>query len=237
MLSDAAVKAIQDSVEAKEIFIEGRPYATREVYIPPDDPLPDTLTIHTLTGIVDFISKATTGQPIAAVHVLSCTEVRVIGPLRGRKQCRPIYARAIVAGSSKFRFDQYQPAEDFVIGLQSGFVDSDARKQVLSLAGNLRDEAVQQVGDDGVTQTVTVRKGVSLAQAAVVPNPVYLAPYRTFGEIAQPESPFIFRVKRQENGLPQLALYETADRSWELTAIKLIRQFLQDAMPDVPIIA
>lgn len=31
--------------------------------------------------------------------------------------------------------------------------------------------------------------------------------------------------------------YETADRSWELKAIKLIRQFLQDAMPDVPIIA
>lgn len=236
MLSDAAVKAIQDSVETKQIQIGEIQYATREVFIPPDDPLPDVLTLHTLTGLVDYISVQA-GITIEAVHVLSCTEVRIIGPIEGRARKRPVYARAVVAGSSRFRFDQYQPAEEFVIGLQSGFVDSDARRQVLALAGNLRDEAVQQVGDDGVTQTVTVRKGVSLAQAAVVPNPVYLAPYRTFGEVEQPESPFIFRVKRKDSELPQVALYETADRSWELKAIKLIRQFLQDAMPDVPIIA
>lgn len=236
MISDAAVKAIQDSVETKEILISGESYTTREVFIPPDDPLPDVLTLHTLTGLVDFINvKASIG--VEAIHVLSCTEVRVIGSIEGRTRKRPVYVRAVVAGSSKFRFDQYLPAEDFVIGLQSGFVDSDGRKQVLSLAGNLRDEAVQQVGDDGVTQTVTVRKGVSLAQAAVVPNPVFLAPYRTFGEIEQPESPFIFRVKRKDGELPQVALFETADRGWELKAIKLIRQFLQDAMPDVPIIA
>lgn len=42
---------------------------------------------------------------------------------------------------------------------------------------------------------------------------------------------------RKDGELPQVALFETADRGWELKAIKLIRQFLQDAMPDVPIIA
>lgn len=239
MLSDPTLQAIKDSVETKLIEIDGVAYATRQVYLPPvepDDPMPDTLTLHTLSGVVEFAQLAVNANRIEAIHVLEPNDVRVLGPLEGSARKRPLYARAVVR-DSKFPFGSFQSIEDFVIGVQAAFLDTTARAELLAYVGNVRDEVVRTSEDDGVTQIATVKKGVSMQTPRPVPNPVKLAPFRTFVEIAQPESAFILRLKRKEGELPMVALFETADRGWEIEAIKLIRQFLADALPEVPIIA
>jgi hypothetical protein len=62
-----------------------------------------------------------------------------------------------------------------------------------------------------------------------VPNPVVLAPFRTFPEIKQPESKFIFRM---QSG-PRAALYEADGGAWRNEAMSGIKEYLQDMLADV----
>ena len=106
--------------------------------------------------------------------------------------------------------------------LQSGIADNDDKKLLLKFTGLIQEEAVKKTGDDGVSQAVTIKTGVATVGDAVVPNPVILAPYRTFPEIEQVESKFIFRM--QEG--PYAALYEADGGAWKNEAMRRIKEYL-----------
>ena len=61
-----------------------------------------------------------------------------------------------------------------------------------------------------------------MAMEMVVPNPVLLKPYRTFIEVQQPESAFIFRM---QDG-PRAALFEADGGAWRIEAMENIRAYL-----------
>lgn len=63
----------------------------------------------------------------------------------------------------------------------------------------------------------------------VVPNPVTLAPYRTFVEVKQPESKFVFRMRKSEEG-PQAALFEADGGAWKIEAMQRVKEFLEDKL-------
>lgn len=65
---------------------------------------------------------------------------------------------------------------------------------ILSLLSHMSVDQSVKSDDNGVTQTVQVRKGVSFVENQRVRPIVKLAPYRTFQEVTQPESEFVFRV-------------------------------------------
>lgn len=67
----------------------------------------------------------------------------------------------------------------------------------------------------------------SLAKAKA-PNPVTLRPYRTFSEVEQPSSEFIFRI----NQLANMALFEADGGKWRLDAINNIANYLKEELAD-----
>ncbi|HKX31347.1 MAG TPA: hypothetical protein VJ302_26920 [Blastocatellia bacterium] len=234
-----AVQAIKDSVKTELIIGEGADsFFNRPVHLPPAEPTPNPLRVHTLQGLVDFVTSEGEGYGVS-LHIVDHKAVRAIGALAGRHQQRPIYAEAHLLGEPKFPFDRFLPAEDFIIKLQTAFSPSDETRLLLSLIGNLRDESVKTVGDDGISQAVTVKKGVSLVQEAPVPNPIRLAPFRTWAEIDQPSSLYVLRLRRVEGELPQVALFETGDSAWQLEAIESTKAFLLAKLGEtkIPIIA
>ena len=81
-----------------------------------------------------------------------------------------------------------------------------------------------QVDDDGVTQTVSSASGVVLVKEEKIPNPVTLAPFRTFSEIEQPESSFVLRV----NDRGRVGLFEADGGSWRNTAMLRIKEYLDN---------
>ena len=97
------------------------------------------------------------------------------------------------------------------------------------MAGNITSEAKVQTMDDGVSQDVTVKKGIQKEGWEMVPNPVSLAPYRTFSEVDQPESNFVLRVKA--NG-PTCALYEADGGAWKAAAMHNIAAYLAYRLND-----
>lgn len=233
---DPIVEAIKRSVGVETIPLEGKTYTSAKLELPPAEPLPGTVKIHTLTGLIEFVNSVVNKPDVSAIHVVSHNDVRVLGKIEGRHRLRATFAQAL-ASNQRFPFDQYIAAEDFVIKLQSAFVKTPLRDQLLAIIGSLKDESVRAANDDGITQTVTTRKGVSLGQETVVPNPVFLAPFRTFAELEQPESAYILRLKRKEGELPFVALFETGDQKWEIETIGQIREFLSEKITDLPIIA
>jgi hypothetical protein len=195
-------------------------------------PKAETLAINTLTGIVDYSPESA-----QMLHVVGHKRVDVL-----EKQfsdswlTRSTYLTA-VHESPVFRFGQFMNVEDFIIALQSMFVQDENTAAILKIVGNIKDEAVNQYSDDGVTQAVTARAGISRVEVVPVPNPVTLRPYRTFMEVEQPASTFVFRMQSGKGQQPSCALYEADGRMWSLTAIKSIKSWLSDKIPGIKIIA
>lgn len=101
----------------------------------------------------------------------------------------------------------------------------------------MRDEAIRTDEDDGITQTVTIKKGVTKSVLATLPNPVTLAPYRTFAEVEQPPSQYVFRLQSGNGGVPSAALFEVKDTKWQLAAIASVKAWLSGKVGELKIIA
>ncbi len=120
-----------------------------------------------------------------------------------------------------------------MISLQALFVDEGDRARTLALLGSIRSDEVVTANDDGITQTVIAQAGVVLNRQVEVPNPVTLAPYRTFREVDQPTSPFVLRLATPHGQkLPQAALFEADGGAWRLVAMERIGRLLRTTVPD-----
>lgn len=187
------------------------------------------LTVSTLTGLVDYIKSDLDKLPEKLlIQVISPREVALYSPLNADRE-REQYISAEAILPDNVVYDRFIGTEQFNIMLQSAFVDVGTKSALLKYTGLIQDEAVKITGDDGVSQQVTVKTGVASVGQAIVPNPVELAPYRTFPEVEQPISKFIFRM--QEG--PRAALYEADGGAWRNKAILSIKEYLQEELKEL----
>lgn len=184
------------------------------------------LEVRSLSGIVEYLKSDFDVVEQLMVHVSSPTEVFAFSALNSNENRNQfIQANALIPS---FSFDRWYDAEEFNIKLQSTFVRNEDRDIMLKVVGNIKEENVKTVGDDGISQAVSAKVGVATVATVQVPNPVVLKPYRTFVEVDQPESDFIFRM---QNG-PRCALFEADGGAWKLQAMKNIRIYLQEALAE-----
>lgn len=216
------------------VEVEGRNYTSLRLS-GIEDPMADTLTVHTLSGLVDYIKTERERDGII-IQVLSPSEVNLYGFLQEPWRQREHFLAVKMFDVGSFPFGSYIDHEQFVIQLQSKFIQDETTASILKVVGNLSDESVKTIIDDGVTQSAHVKTGLR-AEDKMVPNPVTLRPYRSFPEIEQPASKFILRLKSGKGELPQVALFDADNGQWKLTAIQSIRAWLASKLPDVAIIA
>ncbi len=192
-------------------------------------PRVETLEVSNLTSIIDYMRSNIDGyKERLLIQVVSPREVRLLTSLNN-DDVRDEILRAVAILPDNIYYDRFIDTERFNIMLQSSFEDSDDKKLLLKFTGLIQEEAVKKTGDDGVSQAVTIKTGVATVGDAVVPNPVILAPYRTFPEIKQVESKFIFRM--QEG--PNAALYEADGGAWKNEAMRRIKEYLIENLKDI----
>jgi len=240
MMDGTFVKAIAEVVEAKQEIREigGKTFSTRPMQVVEHDPRPEPLTAVTLTALVDYLTanvdKAM--KPDLLLHVQNSVSVALVGPASGSSLKRTVWIRAQLEATN-FPFGQRMEPEMFIVALQTLFQANEETLRLQQFASSMTDEQVKTLNDDGVTQIVAVRRGVSLAASVRVPNPVKLRPYRTFREIEQPESLFVFRVSSGSQGAaPLCALIEADGGAWKLTAVASVKAWLKERIPDVAVI-
>lgn len=226
--------------KAEEHVINGACYSDKPLHrIDTYYPKADAIEMHTLTSLVDYIKSEVDEMPPRMIaEVKSPTEVELysqLDPNRDRESL--VVASARVPG---FEFDRFVEHEKFCINLQSKFIPSDDRELILKFAGTVEAGSVSEYGDDGVTQKATIKTGLASKGDAIVPNPVCLRPYRTFLEVEQPESAFVFRMKQDSYGSVMCAIFEADGGAWKMDATQAIKEYLQrelDGMPQFTVIS
>lgn len=212
----------------------GGVYADKPLYQMKKADFP-TLKLNTLESIVRYVQKIgderqsedyEAAVPII-IHIESATcvalkDIANVGD--GKRDCM-VLATAEVP---RFQYGEFHDAESFNIALQSNFLDTEDKATILQVVGNLKEDAVRTMTDDGVSQVTAVRTGVATVADVKVPNPVSLRPFRTFIEVDQPESRFIFRMR--EGG--RCAIFEADGGAWKLEAKKNIYNYLAEQLEE-----
>nr|DAP79985.1 MAG TPA: hypothetical protein [Caudoviricetes sp.] len=191
-----------------------------------DIPKADYITMNTLTSLIDYIKGGIdTMADKMIIEVESPTEVTLYSPLDdNRKREYLVNVKALLPN---FDFGTFMNQEKFCINLQSKFLDERDRALILKFAGTVEAGTVAEYGDDGITQKATIKTGIASKSDAVVPNPVRLTPYRTFLEVDQPASNFVFRIKQDKYEGVACALFEADGGAWKIEAKNNIKEYLQ----------
>jgi hypothetical protein len=119
--------------------------------------------------------------------------------------------------------------EGMLVKLRTAFADSPDRALLISLLANITEEDIRISADDGLSQQVTVRRGLSM-ELQTIPNPATLAPMRTFAEVVQPQSLFLVRLKKAPNG-PLVSVLEADGGAWRIAAIGNVAAWLRTNLP------
>lgn len=229
-------EALQYIVGLKEPVIHrinGDTYSDKPLNrIDPYFPVAKEISMSNLSSLVSYIESAPDIMPQAMiVQVVSPTEVHLfscLNDLRDRETLAVVKAQI-----PRFDYERFQDHESFCIAVQAKFLDDQNTDKglLLKFAGTVEAGTVAQYGDDGISQKATVKTGIASKADAVVPNPVRLKPFRTFPEVEQPISSFIFRMK--ETGGISCALFEADGGAWKNAAMENVRNYLENTLQAV----
>jgi len=119
--------------------------------------------------------------------------------------------------------------ESAIIALQTKFQNTDDIPYVLETCGkiSLKSEVTQE--DNGISQQITINKGVALVGKAQVKSRVTLRPFRTFIEVEQPPSEYLLRF--HDGGF--ISLSGADGGAWKLKAKANIAAFLSEQLADL----
>lgn len=214
-----------ESMDPKVIEIGGDTYCNKDLRRYHRFSTADELGVNTLTAIVDYIKgKPEELQDTMVLHIKSPTIVQLYSGLVDERIREYLFrADAIV---NEYQFDYYYDQERFLIELQANFLDTEDLQKIKMVAGNIQAGTTANYDDDGVSQKTTIKSGIANNSDVIVPNPVSLRPYRTFAEIEQPESNYVFRIKDSDRG-PMFKLVEADGGLWKNATMKHIKEYFE----------
>lgn len=231
-----AIEYIKElAVEAdapKTIEIAGKTYCTKAVarYDVPDKA--KRIEATTLYSLVDYIKeKRHELREHMIIQVVSPTKVLLYSGLLAERDRETLFeANAMLP---VFEYGREYGQEAFLVAMQSCFKPDGDREAVTVLASNIVNKQEASFSDNGITQEAVIKTGITTKEAALVPNPVNLRPYRTFLEVQQPASDFVFRIS-ERGGEPTFKLVEADGGKWKFFAMENVKEFLMEQLADIP---
>jgi len=205
-------------------------------YLPIPTTHDDPLQVSTLSAIIDYLADnrdALTLEDVSVIvtpgSVFAVTPPEKDGHRTVRISAAPALGDVVQPHLGKF-LDQ----ESLIVWLQTAFLPSPDRADLLKMVSSLQAESVRAVGDSGIAQEVVVKTGSVRVGSEVIKSPVMLIPRRTFGEITLEPEAFIVRAKAQgAGGLPGVALFAAGGDAWKLDAVAKIASYLKkNARPE-----
>ena len=225
------LEKVEEMVQPQTLTEGIRTFVDKPMHMLVDEIAADT-PLHTssLSSVADYIKSNADFDALASdgrkiIHVEDEKTVWLYTEMNSfKKRSALLLASAWV---SSFPFGQWLSLENFIISVQANFVADEHRDELLSFVATVKQDTGVEQQDDGVTQKVTTCSGVSLSRTSKVPNPITLRPFRTFSEVEQPESTFVFRIKAEEGGGVKAALFAADGEAWRHDAILKIRDYFQ----------
>lgn len=121
-----------------------------------------------------------------------------------------------------------------IIRLKSIFSETPDREMLIKQLSCICQEDSVTTNDDGVSQVVTTSQGIARKGKETTKAIVELRPFRTFPEIDQPASEFLFRLDSKSSEVTA-SLYEADGGLWEVEAKQNVAEYLNDMLfDDIP---
>lgn len=128
---------------------------------------------------------------------------------------------SLLENNNSFR-EGFRDYETALIELRSKYQYTEDIDYIVRLLSSMTIENNVKSDDNGLSQQVTVRKGIALTENVSVKPIVKLKPYRTFFEVEQPESEFLLRISNDG----EIGFFEADGGMWKMTARKTIKEYL-----------
>ena len=221
----------EQAMEPKIVEINGRTYCDKELRRYDVNEKASPLTVSTLTALVDYIKGCTEElRDKMIIQIKSPSEITLISGLDEERNREKLIT--VEADLPHFKANRWVTQDKCILELQSMFVKTSDLEAIMKVAGNIEAKTTANYGDDGVTQKTTIQQGVASRADVIVPNPVSLIPYRTFLEITQPESSFVFRIDGSDN-IPEFTLIEADGGLWVNQAKAEIKKYLEKNLKEL----
>ncbi len=222
----------EDGAKPEVLDINGKTYCTKDLARYDREEMAEPLKAASLTALVDYIKNEPHElRSNMIIQIVGPDQVKLISSLTKERNRECLFVTAI--NPNGFKFDNYYDQENFIINMQAGFQETDDLKLLLQVAGNVENNATASYGDDGISQKTTIKKGIASKVDVMVPNPVILSPYRTFLEVQQPLSEFIFRIGEDRDGSPIFKLVGADGGLWKYAAVEAIKTYLQVELENI----
>lgn len=141
---------------------------------------------------------------------------------------RRVFPYAAVCDDADFR-EGWREQDKAIIELRSRFLRTDDTDYLLNLISRINNEQGVKSEDNGVSQVVVTKQGVTLMGSETVKPRLVLKPFRTFREVPQPESEFILRL--DETG--RVGLFEADGGLWKMEAKDNIKAYFEEHLHDM----
>ncbi len=213
------------------VEVGGETYSDKSLHRVKHNPKAESLWLYTLTSLMDYIESNVDEMADKMLLYVKNPEVVWLTSKLDEDRERETLIQA-VAEIPSFDFGRFIPHEEFCVALRSRFIENEDQKLLLKFAGTVEAGTVARYSDDGVTQRATVKAGIVGKKDEIVPSVVTLKPYRTFINLEQPESRFIFRMRDGRDGV-ECALFEADGGAWKDEARASIHNYLEDAIAEM----
>ena len=115
--------------------------------------------------------------------------------------------------------------EEALIALRTRFQPTADTDYALKLLSDITTGSKVTFNDNGVATSVVTKKGIDLQSNTAIRPIIKLRPYRTFQEVAQPESQFLIRINERN-----ITFVEADGGMWKLDARNTVKKYLEQAL-------
>lgn len=140
-----------------------------------------------------------------------------------------LYLYNCTADTPAVTMGRFMAYENAVIELRSLYIPNKGTEYLLKLLSSISNESKVTSSDNGVTQQVEARSGIALNSMVKIEPRVSLQPFRTFVEVAQPESEFLLRI----NDRGEIGFFPADGGVWKLEATRNVAGYFEEKLQDL----
>lgn len=197
------------------------------VRLPDDDPLPTTVRFESLGALLRYAERLyldTVGPAGLQLDVTRHNRVNLCGG-RNLHSGVPLFASAVVdrPGLS----EEWNSPLNLAYLIGRHVAEGGDRDSLIKILSDVRmeDASIQRI--EGLAVKVTAERKLSGKGFHEVTSPYFdLRPRRTFAEVEQPMSPYLFEA-REQGGSPSIRLTCADGGDWQLDAVNNVGKWLE----------
>lgn len=232
---------IENNLKTQTIEVDGRQFVTRNVYeVPAKRTMPSEMQFHNLSAFIEFLHKDIEGQNEKLfINVLQHDQIMVCKAWDGIDPYRHTYLKAHYDFTPNFKTGTFYEQQEFRIRVSSCFVMPDENYnekssneypiyQVLHHSGEIKTVVSETSRDSPYSQRVTVESKTTAGDVSEDSIGIFkgLQMWRTWPEIEQPKSDYIFRIKNVGKDV-HMALFDYGNDKWKYEARNAVVEHIE----------